>query len=206
MEKLILFVGIQGSGKGTQAKIIAEKTGLVHISTGDLFRSLTGELKQKVDEVINGGNLVSNELTLEILKQRIEKPDCKKGIILDGFPRNLDQAKDLDKEFNVAQVIEIAISDEEALKRLSGRVSCPTCKRGYNLYTEPKPKNNDFCDDCNEKLVQRADDNEEAIKKRIQTYHKETKPILEHYQNKLIKINGEQDIDSITKEILEVLE
>lgn len=201
-EKVYLFVGVQGSGKGTQAKVIAEKKGFCHISTGDLFRGLKGELKDKIDSFINLGKLVPDELVLEMVKERISMPDCKKGIILDGFPRTINQAKELDKLLSVKNVIEIKISDEESLKRLSGRVSCSLCGQGYNLMTQPKPKDKEKCDKCGGKLIQRKDDAPEAIKKRIGDYHKETFPILENYKEKLITVNGEKNIEEVTKEIL----
>jgi adenylate kinase len=198
----ILFIGAQGSGKGTQAAIISKILGIPHISTGDIFRSLTGELKHKIDSIINQGNLVPDDLTLEILKKRLEHKDCKSGFILDGFPRNLNQANLLEKIIKIDKVIEIHISDNEAIKRISGRVSCEKCKKGYNIITEPKPKNLSKCDICNGKLIQRADDNPDAVKKRLNTYHQETEPILKKYKSVLIKINGEQKIEDITKENL----
>lgn len=201
----LIFVGVQGSGKGTQAKLIAETTGLCHISTGDLLRSATGELKEKVDSAMNSGELVSDSLMLEILKKRIKENDCEKGIILDGFPRNIEQAKLLDGEIDIDYVIEIKISDEEALKRLSGRINCKKCGAGFNLYTAPKPNNPEKCDFCEGKLIQRKDDNPEAIKKRIETYHKETEPILEYYKDKLIVIDGEKGIEEIKDDILKSL-
>jgi len=201
----LLFIGPQGSGKGTQAAIISKEINIPHISTGDLFRAATGTLKEELDSYMNSGKLVPDELTLKILKQRLEHHDCKKGFILDGFPRNLKQAELLEHITKIDKVIEIDISDKEAIKRLSGRVSCEKCKAGYNLVTEPKPKNPHKCDICQGKLIQRADDTEQAIKKRLETYHKETEPILKKYENLLITINGEQNIDKITEEILEKL-
>jgi adenylate kinase len=198
----LLFIGPQGSGKGTQAAIISKHLGIAHISTGDIFRSLTGKLKEHVDSIINKGNLVPDELTVKILKERISKPDCNNGFILDGFPRNLNQANLLEDITKINKVIEIEISDKESIKRLSGRVSCEKCKEGYNLITEPKPKNPNFCDKCIGRLIQRADDNTEAIKKRLHTYHQETEPILEKYKHITIKINGEQNIEEITEEII----
>ena len=223
----IIFIGPQGSGKGTQAKILSEELKIPHISTGDIFRSLTGELKQEVDAIINKGNLVPDELTVKILKQRIQEPDTKAGFILDGFPRNLEQTKLLEKITTIDKVIEITLSDEEAIKRISGRVTCEKCKAGYNELTSPKPKTPGICDVCGGKLIRRADDTKEAVKKRLETYHRETEPILEQYQknyaqsasfldapksikdfghqNILIKINGEQPIENISLEIREKL-
>jgi len=198
----VIFVGIQGSGKGTQAKVVAEKMGLCHISTGDLLRSSTGELKAQVDKIIDGGGLFSDELTLEILKERMRKDDCRNGIILDGFPRNLEQAKLLDQDVEVDLVVEIKISDKESIRRLSGRVSCEDCGEGYNTVTAPRPKDLEKCDQCGGSLVRRLDDNEEAITKRIKTYHDETEPVLDFYEDKVLVIDGDRDIEEISEDIL----
>lgn len=201
----IVLMGIQGSGKGTQAKLIAKQLNLAHISTGDLFRSLTGELKEKVDALINKGNLVPDNLTLEILKERFSKPDCKNGFILDGYPRNIAQAKTLDNIVKIDNVIEISLDDEESIKRLNGRRSCKSCNKEYNVnipFLAPKEK--EKCDICHKPLFQRDDDKTiESIKKRLDIYHKETKPILNHYKS--IKINGNQSIDAVLQDILKAL-
>ena len=201
----IIFIGPQGSGKGTQAKILAEELKILHISTGDLFRSLTkGSLKEEVDSYINKGNLVPDELTVRILKQRIEQDDCKEGFILDGFPRNIAQAELLDKITKINKVVEINISDELAIKRISERLSCKKCGAVYNLTTNP-PKKQNICDKCQEELYRRVDDNPEAIKKRLETYHKETKPVLKKYKSILITIDGSQEIDKVAEQITENL-
>jgi len=196
-------MGVQGSGKGTQAKIIAEKKKLAHICTGDMLRETTGELKKEVDSYINIGKLVPDELILKILLERIKQPDCKNGIILDGYPRNLRQAEELEKITKIDKIFEIDISDETAKKRLMGRWNCKKCGIAYNVVTEPKPKNDHICDNCNIPLFQREDDvNETAIAKRLQIYHEETMPILKKFKNKVVKINGEQSIEKITEAIL----
>ena len=196
-------MGPQGSGKGTQAKIISEELGIVHISTGDLFRGLTkGELKEEVDSYINSGNLVPDKVTIKILKERISKEDCKKGFILDGFPRNVAQADLLDEITKIDKVIEINIRDELAIKRISSRLSCKKCGAVYNLETNP-PKKQDICDKCQGELYRRADDNPDAIKKRLETYHNETKPVLKKYKSILTTIDGSQEIDKIADQILE---
>ncbi len=201
----IIFIGPQGSGKGTQAKIISEELGIPHISTGDLFRALDGELKEEVDSYINKGQLVPDELTVKILKERISKLDCKNGFILDGFPRNLDQARLLKKITEIDKVIEIDISDSLAIERISSRISCKKCGAVYNAITNP-PKRKDICDKCKGELYRRADDNPDAIKKRLETYHQETEPILEMYKDNLIIINGDQEIDKISMDIMDELE
>lgn len=199
----LIFIGPQGSGKGTQAKILAEQLNIPPISTGDLFRDLTkSHLKEEIDSYINKGQLVPDELAVKLLKQRIKQDDCKKGFILDGFPRNLDQARLLDNLTKINKVIEIKISDKLAIKRVLSRLSCKKCKAVYNLETNP-PKKQNICDKCHQDLYRRADDNPRAIKKRLETYHKETKPLLTKYKSILITINGSQEIDKIAKQILE---
>lgn len=200
-----IFIGTQGSGKGTQAKIISKKLKLCHISSGDLLRSTKDEQKEKIDKIINAGKLVPNKLMLEIIKKRIKKKDCKNGIILDGFPRNLKQAKMINKELKIEKIIEMEISDDEARIRISGRYHCPKCLRGYNIYTQPMPKKEGICDKCHTKLIQRDDDNEKSVNKRLKTYHKELKKIERFYKNKIIKINCEKPIAEVTKEILKLI-
>lgn len=203
---IILFIGPQGSGKGTQAKVISKKLSLIHISTGDLLREAEGELRKEIDYYITKGELVPDKLILKILKKRIEKDDCKNGIILDGFPRNLKQARALEKILKIDKIIEINISDREALKRLTGRWNCKKCGIAYNIVTAPKPKQEGVCDKCKGRLFQREDDkNKEAIQKRLDIYHSETSPILKKYSDSVIRINGGQAIEKITEDILEVL-
>ncbi|MEM4182026.1 MAG: nucleoside monophosphate kinase [Candidatus Pacearchaeota archaeon] len=203
---IFILLGPQGCGKGTQAKILSEKLKLPHISMGDLLRGLTGELKEKVDQIINKGELVPAELTIKILKERISKEDCKKGFILDGFPRNLEQAKLLKNICEIEKIIKINIPDEESIKRISGRRVCPKCKFNFNIYTEPKPKKEGFCDFCNVPLIQREDDKEEFVKRRLEIYHKETNPILEFYKGKVSEIDGLGSIEEVSERILSVLE
>jgi len=199
----LIFIGPQGSGKGTQAKIISKKLGILHVSTGDLIRNNKGELKKEVDSYINKGNLIPDSLMLKILKGRLNRMDCKKGFILDGYPRNIKQSGELDQITGIDKIIEIKISDEESVRRLSGRRSCKKCGKIYNLETAPKPKKNNLCDDCNIKLFQRKDDSPEAIKKRLEIYHEDTEPVLEKYDS--VKINGEQNIEKVTKDVLNAL-
>jgi adenylate kinase len=199
----LIFVGKQASGKGTQGKVIAQKLNLEHISTGDLLRNAGSKLKNEIHSYIDKGNLVPNELIIKLLKEKLKTID--KGFILDGFPRNLDQAKELDKEIQIDKVIEIFISDQEAKTRLTSRLNCPDCGAVFNKITNP-PKKENTCDICNAQLFSRTDDSEEeAIDKRLQTYQEQTKPILEHYKNNLIKINGEQPIEKVTQDILEYI-
>jgi len=202
----LIFVGAQGSGKGTQGKIISKELGIAHISTGDILRSSKGELKKMVDSYSFSGKLIPSEVVIRLFKQRIKMDDCKKGFILDGFPRTIEQAKALDENVKIDKVIEIKISDKEALKRLSGRWNCKKCGIAYNVFTFPKPKKDRICDICGSPLYQREDDKPFPIKKRLKIYHKETKPILENYKDKAVSVDGEKTIEEINEEILKILE
>ncbi len=200
----LLIIGPQGSGKGTQAKIISQKLEIPHISTGDLFRGLKGDLKKEVDEVINAGNLVPDDLTIKILKQRLEHPDTEKGFILDGFPRNANQIKLLKDITEIDKVIEIDISDEIAVERISSRLSCKKCGAVFNTITMPPEKEN-ICNHCDSELYQRDDDTPESVKKRLKTYHEQTEPTLQEYSEILIKVDGAQTVEEISNKIMEEL-
>jgi adenylate kinase len=194
-----LFIGIQGSGKGTQAKVFSEKLKIPHISTGDLLRATEGELRKEVDSYILKGNLVPDELILRILKKRMGQPDCENGFILDGYPRNFEQAKALDCIVKIDNAFNIEISDEEAKKRLATRLNCKNCGSVFNLKTNP-PKQSGICDKCGKELTIRKDDSEEeAINQRIQIYHKEMTPVIKFYNT--VKVNGMQPIEQVTQDI-----
>lgn len=196
-------MGKTGSGKGTQAKIIADKLGILHISTGELCRQSTGEFGKLVHSYIDKGNFISDELMIKMLKERISKEDCKGGFILEGFPRTLSQAEELEKLFKADNIIEIYISDEEAIKRMNGRRTCRKCSAIYNIYTFPVPKKENICDHCGGKLYAREDQTEDAIKQRMLVYHRCTEPILEKYPP--VRVDGSKSIEQVTKEILAVL-
>jgi len=201
---VICLFGPQGSGKGTQAKILSKKLNLPHISTGDIFRAAIAgqtELGRQVEKIINSGQLVSDELTFNLLRERVAESDCGRGFILDGYPRTVPQADMLAGVAEVNKVLEIRVSDKESLKRLINRRQCPRCGAIYNLYTAPKPKTDELCDCCQVKLIQRDDDTEEAVKKRLARYHQEAKPLLDYYQDKVIAINGEQSIEQVAEDI-----
>lgn len=202
---IILIFGPPGSGKGTQAKFFSEELNIPHISVGDLFRSLKGEIKEKVSLILKNGSLVSDELTLEIVKERIFREDCKNGFILDGFPRNFSQAKELEELVSVDWVLEISLSSEESVKRILGRRICPGCNRGFNVFLSPRPKVEGICDFCKSKLVARADDTEETILKRIDIYHKETEPVLDLFKEKVLRIDGTGTIEEIEKRIGKII-
>ena len=199
----LVFIGKPGSGKGTQAKIISNKLGISHISTGDLFRQSTGEFSKLVHSYIDRGNFVPDDLTIKMLRKRILKEDCKKGFIFDGFPRTLPQAEMLEKEIKIDHIIDVFISDKEAIKRMSGRRICKKCGALYNINTHQIPKKENTCDKCGGVLFEREDQTPEAIKKRIEIHYKEVEPILKKF--KPVRINGEQSIEKVTEDILKVL-
>ncbi|MFH1366876.1 MAG: nucleoside monophosphate kinase [Patescibacteria group bacterium] len=196
--KNIIIIGPQGSGKDTQSEMLARKRQIPFIVMGDLFRR---EIKSKsliglkVVKLMNQGILASDNLTFSLLKKRLSKNDVKKGYILNGFPRNLKQAKMLEKIARIDLAIELWISDKESLRRLSGRRFCPACKTTYHIiYKKPKKKN--ICDKCKTELIIREDDKVAVIKKRLGIYHKQTEPIFKYYRKKtkVLRINGEQPI------------
>lgn len=206
----LTILGPQGSGKGTQAQVIAKNLKIPHISTGDIFRENIKndtELGKKVREYTNNGRLVPDEITTEIVKDRLSRDDCKSGFLLDGFPRNLKQARALDKFAELDLAIEVYISDDESVKRISGRRTCPKCSKVYHMVFNP-PKSGEFCDDDNESLVVRDDDKPEKIRKRLEIYHDQTEPIIAYYieQDKHVKINGEQPIEKVTEDIEKALD
>tara|TARA_Y100000034_G_C6729781_1_gene323250 strand:- start:78 stop:701 length:624 start_codon:yes stop_codon:yes gene_type:complete len=202
----IIIIGPQGSGKGTQAKFISEKFSIPHICTGDLFRSLEGDLRERLNLIINKGELVPDDLTLEILQRRINQQDAQNGIVLDGYPRNINQSELLKSIVQIDTIINITLSDEEAINRLSSRLSCK-CGAVFNKITNP-PKQQNICNNCQSQLYQREDDKPEAIKKRLETYKQQTQPIINHYKEnniEVITINGDQPINIIKEEIEERL-
>ncbi len=197
----LIFVGPQGSGKGTQAKRIARKLGLCHISSGDLLRGCKGEVKVEVDKFMSKGELIPDELMVKVLRQRLSKGVCETGFILDGFPRNLAQVEMLKGITDIDKVIEIAISDEEAVKRICGRRNCRKCGAIYNVSTSPRPSVEGVCDKCGGELFARKDDNEEALKERLKIYHEETEKILKMYP--FMRVNGSNSIEKVEEDIVE---
>jgi len=206
----ILMIGIQGSGKGTQAQRLTEELGLSHISTGEICRDVdvNTPLGKKVRSYIDKGNLIPTDLMTELLKERLGQKDCQNGAILEGYPRDIEQAKLLEDFFPLDHVILLKISDQEALKRLTGRWICPKCEISYNVNTEPRPKVLGICDKCGSKLFQRKDETPQAVKQRIEIFHNETEPLIKYYKDQgiLLEINGEQSIEKVQKEIREKLE
>ncbi len=211
----IIMLGPPGAGKGTQAQMLAEKYGIPQISTGDILRAAVAEgteLGKKAKEYMDKGQLVPDEVVIGIVKERLSKPDCEKGFILDGFPRTVAQAEALDgilKEMGkkIDYVINIVVPDEEILKRLTGRRTCKVCGAMYHIIYNP-PKVEGKCDKCGGDLYQRDDDKEETIKNRLSVYHSQTAPLIDYYRKKgvLIDIDGAKDIKTIFQDICAVLE
>ncbi len=197
--QVIILLGPPGAGKGTHSVPLSSSLKLPHISTGDLFRSHLKdktELGLKAKKYIDEGELVPDELVLDILQERISKPDCKEGYILDGFPRTYSQAKSLEKRLNKQdslKVIYLSAPDSILVDRITGRLSCQSCGAVFHKTFSP-PKNASECDYCQGKLLQRKDDTEEVVKKRLVVYHAETRPLIEYYKSKgsLIEVDVNQ--------------
>jgi len=200
----LLFMGPQASGKGTQAKIISKKLEIPHISTGDLLRNVEGELKEEIDSYMNQGMLYPDEGMIRILKERFKEDDTDNGFILDGFPRNLKQAEMLDEITEIDKVVEIHVDEERTIQRILNRLNCPNCGALFNA-VKHKPKVENICDDCGSGLIKRKDDTEEAIRKRLDIYERDTKPVLEHYKGRVVRVDGGIGIKNVTEAILEKL-
>jgi adenylate kinase len=211
----IVIFGPPGAGKGTQAKFISEEFNVPHISTGDILRENVREgtaLGKKAKAYMDKGALVPDELLIDIIKERLRKPDTRRGFLLDGYPRTLAQAKALDAILddinkNLDAVVNVDVSANELVRRLAGRMTCRTCQASYHIKSNP-PKVPGICDQCGGELYQRADDTEAAIKNRIEVYKKQTQPLIDYYKKKglLIDIDGEREIDEVRSDIMKALE
>lgn len=207
--KLVL-IGCPGAGKGTQAKMLSKKYGIAHISTGDLLREQMKqgtELGKKVSAIMEAGGLVSDDIVSAMLAERIKADDCKNGYILDGYPRNVSQAEGLnDIVGNLDKVICYEVDDNIIVDRMVGRRSCPNCGKMYHTKYNP-PKVEGKCDDCNEALIQRKDDNEETVVNRLKVYHETTAPVIDYYDKKgiLLKTSGVGDINEIFENVCKAL-
>ncbi len=210
----IILMGPPGAGKGTQAKTLAVKLGLAHISTGDILRQNVAKATQlgaQAKEYMNKGLLVPDELVTKMVKDRLSQPDAAKGFILDGYPRNLKQAESLEailKELamGIDFVIDLDVDEKTVIERLSGRLACKGCNANYHIKNMP-PKKPMICDNCGGALYQRQDDKEETIKKRLEVYRAESSPLIEHFrkENKLQQVFAGGDPEIVLNKIIELV-
>lgn len=211
----VVFLGLPGAGKGTQAALLKDETGLAHITTGELFREnirAGTELGKKVKEIVESGALVPDEITISLLLERMKADDCAKGVMFDGFPRNTVQAKALDSALDeqgkaIDMAIYINVPMEVLVDRLAGRWSCPNCGAVYHEKNQP-PKKPGVCDNCGAKLSQRKDDHPDVVRTRLEVNLKNLQSLLDYYggQSKLKEIDGNRDTDEITKDIKRLLD
>ncbi len=211
----IVLLGAPGAGKGTQAKKLIEKYGIPQISTGDILRKAVADgtpLGKEAKSYMDKGELVPDSVVIGLVKERLQQDDCKKGFILDGFPRNTSQAETLDKVLDeMGMPLQVALSvdvDFDVLmKRLTGRRTCKSCGQMYNIYFSP-PQKEGVCDKCGGELYQRDDDKEETIKKRLEVYESQTAPLIDYYGKKgiLKKVNGVGNIEEIFANICAILD
>ena len=210
----IIMLGAPGAGKGTQAKKIADKYQIPHISTGDIFRANIKngtELGQKAKAYMDQGMLVPDELTLELIMDRFQSPDCANGYVLDGFPRTIPQAEALTKALeekgeSIDYAVNVEVPDEKIVKRMGGRRACLACGATYHIVHIPT-KVEGICDRCGEKLVLRDDDKPETVQKRLDVYHTQTQPLIEYYtkQGKLAEVDGTQEMEDVFASIIKIL-
>lgn len=210
----LVLLGAPGAGKGTQAKILIEKYGMPQISTGDLLRAAVAAgtaLGKEAKVIMDKGELVPDSVVLGMVAERLKQDDCKKGYILDGFPRNTVQAEALDKmlaslNMSLTAALSVDVPFDDLMKRLTGRRTCKACGQMYNVYFKA-PAKEGVCDKCNGELFQRDDDKEATIKKRLEVYSAQTEPLIGYYKNKgiLKSVSGTGSIDEIFKKVTEVL-
>jgi adenylate kinase len=210
----VIMLGAPGAGKGTQADILSQETDLPHVASGDLFRRALEErtgVGLLAKKYMDKGELVPDGVTVKMIMERIDRPDCVSGCIFDGFPRTLQQAKVLDEAFgeegkNIDRAIYIEVPNEELVKRLSGRWLCRRCQTPYHMVNSP-PKTPGKCDKCGGELYQRSDDKKETVKERISVFLNQTVPILDYYekQGKLVRVNGNQGMHGVAGEIISAL-
>ena len=205
---VIIFLGAPGAGKGTQALHLSNAKRIPRISTGDMLRQAVhedSELGQKVKAIMNEGRLVDDETMLKLMEERISRPDCKNGFIMDGYPRNMKQAASFERILQPHMnlwVIKIEVAEEDIVKRIAGRRTCPKCERIYNIYFHPAGKD-EICDADQTPLFRRDDDHEEVVRRRIETYQRETSPLIDYYRKKevLQLVNGSQLANLVADQI-----
>jgi len=207
----IIFLGAPGAGKGTQAENVGEKLNIPGISTGVILREAVNARTEsgiKAKEYMDKGGLVPDDIVIGILKERLEKPDCQNGFILDGFPRTVPQAEYLEKAgVNIDLVIEIYVPDEKIIERMSGRRVCPVCGASYHIIYKPSHRD-PICGRCEARLIIRNDDKPEVVLSRLETYHRETAPLKDFYEKKgLLKtVVGQEEVDDTTRLTFEVVQ
>lgn len=210
----IIMLGAPGAGKGTQAKRIAEKYGVPHVSTGDIFRANIKngtQLGMEAKKYMDQGRLVPDELTVRILLDRVAQDDCKNGYVLDGFPRTIPQAEVLDEALTklgdkIDYAIDVNVPDENIIRRMSGRRACLTCGATYHIEHIP-PKQEGICDKCGSELVLRDDDKPETVKNRLAVYHEQTQPLIDFYEKKgvLKTVDGTLPMEEVFAAITAIL-
>ena len=210
----IIMLGAPGAGKGTQAKKIAAKYQIPHVSTGDIFRANIKngtELGMKAKSYMDAGGLVPDEITIGMLLDRIHEGDCAGGYVLDGFPRTIPQAESLTQALkgmgeDIDYAINVDVPDENIISRMSGRRACLACGATYHIAFNP-PKQEGICDICGEKLVLRDDDKPETVQKRLDVYHSQTKPLIDYYKKAgvLAEVDGTQDMEVVFQDIVKIL-
>lgn len=214
--KNIMFIAPPAAGKGTQADLVSGKYHIPHISTGDILREIAkedSEIGNYVSETLASGRLVKDEITYQLIKDRLSEEDCKNGYIIDGFPRNLDQAVEYDKilqelGYEVGNVISIVIDEKTLERRITGRRVCEDCHAVYNINEKSSaPQMESVCDICGGKLYQRNDDNIEAFRTRYEMYQEKTAPIIEHYRKMgvLKEVNGDDTVENVFKDIEKII-
>ena len=210
--KSIILIAPPAAGKGTQSDMLVEKYGFAHISTGEMLREVASH-NEDIKRQLDSGNLISDEVVFDLLRERLLQDDCKRGFILDGFPRNVNQAIKYDElvsHLNVTSnlVIYLDVDKETACKRIVGRLTCPKCKKVYNEFIEDaKPIVSGICDDCNVSLDKRSDDNSETFSKRYDVYYSNTEPLIEYYEKKgiLSKVDSGMGKDNVFNEIKNIV-
>lgn len=215
--KSVIFIAPPAAGKGTQASLVEEKYGIPHISTGDLLRKVKNgndDCSKFISKILEEGKLVPDEIVFDLLKKRLMQSDCKNGYILDGFPRNVEQANKYEKilsdmNMELGVVILIDLTPEEAEKRIEGRISCQNCGMVYNMFIQDSmPKSHNICDICKGPLMHRNDDSSDTYRIRYQTYLNETTPLIDYYKakNVLYHVDGNTSKEEIFKEIVTIIE
>lgn len=214
MRRAVILLGAPGSGKGTQAQRIVQKLSIPHLSTGDMFRdhvSRGSELGRKAKPYMDRGELVPDEIVLAMVEERIGRPDCNKGLVLDGFPRTLPQARGLEEiferlRFSDVLVLHLEVKREALFRRLTGRRICKADAHIYNIYERP-PKREGICDVDGSELIQRSDDTESAIGERLAAYDRQTRPLVGYYRAKgrLNTLDGMAEPDAVTSSIMKIL-